>query len=112
MRSSSDGSVHTCNMKSPRAASAPRAQRCSQPAQPDRRAEESLRIDGVAIDARLVVQVRAGRAPGGADLADHLADTDGLSLRDIDRRQMAVARRKPIAVIDLDHLAVAAAPAG
>ena len=30
----------------------------------------------------------------------------------VDLRQMAITGRKPVAVIDLDHLAVAAAPAG
>src|SRR5262245_31735312 len=86
--------------------------RGSQPAQADRGAQEALRIDGVAVDARLVVQVRAGRAPGGAHLADDLADADGLSFRNVDDRQMAVARRQSVAVIDPDHLAVAAAPSG
>ena len=74
--------------------------------------EEFLRIDRFAVDARLVVQMRAGRAAGRAELADHLADADLVADRDVDLRQMAVAGRKPVAVIDLDHLAVAAAPAG
>jgi len=32
--------------------------------EPDARAQEFLRVDRVAVDARLVVQVRAGGAPG------------------------------------------------
>src|SRR5580693_682346 len=58
------------------------------------------------------MQMRAGRAPGRADPTDHLADANALADTNVDFRQMAVAGGKSVAVIDLDHLAVAAAPAG
>ena len=45
-------------------------------AEPQAGAQEFLRIDRVAVDARLVVQMRAGRAAGRADPADDLADPD------------------------------------
>src|SRR5689334_6787253 len=80
-------------------------------AEPDARAQKFLRIDRVAVDARLVVQMRPGRASGGADPADDLPDADRLTDLDVDLRQMRVARGKAVAVIDLDHLAVAAVPA-
>src|SRR5438309_7314803 len=73
-------------------------------------AEEFLRIDGVAVDAGLVVQMRAGRAAGGADLADHLAGPHALADGDVDRREMAVAGDETVTVVDLDHLAIAALP--
>src|SRR5215475_74815 len=99
----------------------PKALRCawrrlvrsgSEAADPDGGTQEFLRIDRVAVDAGLVVQVRAGGAPGRADLADDLADAHALALADVDGGEMAVARRQAVAVIDFHHLAVAAAPAG
>src|SRR5262249_32004310 len=65
---------------------------------------------GIAVDARLVVQVRTGGASGGPDAADDLADADALSFRHVDRGEMAITCRQAVAVIDLNHLAVAAAP--
>src|SRR5215510_13248617 len=86
--------------------------RGSEAAEPDGGAQEFLRVDRVAVDAGLVVQVRAGGAPGRADLADDLADAHVLALADVDGGEMAVARRQAVAVIDFHHFAVAAAPAG
>src|SRR5262249_41862701 len=80
-------------------------------AHPNAGAQELLRIDGVAADARLVVDVRTGRAAGGAEPADDLSDPDVLSNGDVDFRQMSVAGRQPVAMIDLDQLAIAAVPA-
>src|SRR6266852_6072486 len=79
-------------------------------AHPDARAQEFLRVDRVAVDARLVVQVRSGRAAGRAEPADNLADLDVLADGDVDLGEMAVACRQTVAVIDLDQLAVAAVP--
>src|SRR5262245_15422796 len=56
--------------------------------------------------------MRAGGTAGGADLADHLADLHDIADLDVARRQMAVAGGQPVAVVDLDHAAVAALPAG
>src|ERR1700722_20506783 len=58
------------------------------------------------------MQMRAGGAPGRADPADPLPDANALADANVDLRQMTVAGGKAVAVIDLDHLAVAAAPAG
>src|ERR1051325_7693225 len=58
------------------------------------------------------MQMWSGRASGRSNAADDLADLDLLADLNLDLRQVAVARRKSVAVVDLDHLAVAAAPAG
>src|SRR5437879_4551811 len=58
------------------------------------------------------MQMRTGRAAGGADLADGLADRDALADLDVDLRHMTVAGRKSVAMVDFDHVAVAAIPAG
>src|SRR5579864_7535214 len=58
------------------------------------------------------MQMRAGRAPGRTHAADDLADADLVADVDVDLRKVAVAGREAFPVIDLDHLAVAAAPAG
>src|SRR5262245_13238978 len=70
--------------------------------------QELLRIDRVAVDARLIVQMRPGRAAGRADLADGLTHSDLLADLHVDFGQMAVARRKAVAVVDFDQIAVAA----
>src|SRR5690242_12099130 len=55
--------------------------------------------------------MRAGRAASRADLADHLTDLDDVADLHVDLREMAVARGQPVAMVDLDHAAIAAAPA-
>src|SRR5436190_21650770 len=56
--------------------------------------------------------VRAGGAAGRADLADHLADLDDVADLDVDRGEMAVAGGEAVAMVDLDHAAITALPAG
>src|SRR5262245_64069756 len=75
------------------------------------RAQEFLRVGRLAFEPRFVVQVRSRRAPGRTDLADDLSGLDGLADANGDRRQVTVAGRQSVAVIDVDHAAVAAAPA-
>src|SRR5262249_18699108 len=60
---------------------------------------------------RFIMQVRSGRAAGRSDLADHLSDPDGVADLHVDLREMAVAGGEPVAMVDLDHAAVTAAPA-
>src|SRR6478609_9364636 len=74
-------------------------------------AQEFLGIDGFAVDPRFIVQMRSGGAAGRADFTDHLADLHAIADLDVDLRKMAVAGGKPVAMVDLDHAAVAAAPA-
>src|SRR6266850_2071882 len=81
-------------------------------AHPNAGAQKLVRIDRVAVDAGLVMQMGACRASGRAEAADDLADLDVLADRDVDLGQMAVTRHHPVAVVDLDHPAVAAVPAG
>src|SRR5690349_17002135 len=42
--------------------------------QTDARAQKLLRIDGFAVDAGFIMQMRTGGATGRSDFADHLAD--------------------------------------
>src|SRR5262245_456708 len=82
--------------------------RCSiQRAELGARAQETLRINRLAVDARLVVQMRSGGAAGGADFADDLAGLDRVTDLGVDAREVAIARRHAVAVVDLDHLAIA-----
>src|SRR6266702_400941 len=81
-------------------------------AKPRARVQKFLRVDRLAVDAGLVMQVRTGRAAGGADLAQHLADRHRLPDPDVDRGKMSIAGGEAVAVVELDHLAVAATPAG
>src|SRR5262249_46839542 len=50
------------------------------------------------------------RATGRAHASDYLAGAHALAFLDVDRGKVAVAGREPVAMVDLDHLAVAAAP--
>src|SRR5215207_3696966 len=52
-------------------------------------AQEFLRIDRVAIDACLVVQVWTGGTTGGSNCADHLADANDVADLDADFGQVA-----------------------
>src|SRR5882724_548005 len=52
--------------------------------------------------------MRTGRAPGRADAPDRIAGLDHLSFRNLDRREVTVTGREPIAVIDFNHQPVAA----
>ena len=75
-------------------------------------AQNLVRIDRLAVDARLVMEMRARGAAGRAETAHALAGLELVAHLDVDLRQMAIACREPIAVVDLDHPAIAAAPAG
>src|SRR4051794_29952211 len=69
-------------------------------------------VDHAAVDARLEVQVRAGRVPGAADGADRVALADRRADVDVDARLMPVAGRQRRRVLDARVVAVAAGPAG
>ena len=69
-------------------------------------------VDRVVVQTDLVVEVRAGRAAGGADEAEELAAGYVVAHLDVDVREVAVAAGKAVTVVDLDHVAVAALPAG
>src|ERR1700751_3523562 len=56
--------------------------------------------------------MRAGGPPGRSDLADDLADAHRLPDLHVDLRQMPVAGGQPVAVVDLDQIAVPAVAAG
>src|SRR5262245_5601826 len=58
------------------------------------------------------MQMRAGWAAGRADLADDLAGLLGIADLAVHAGKVAVAGREAVAVVDVDHLAVAALPAG
>src|SRR3954469_4690129 len=73
--------------------------------------EVPQRIDRVAVDSHLEVEVRPGGVAGGADVADYLALGDLLAAADGDARLVAVCRRDPAAVVDHREVAVALHPA-
>src|SRR3546814_12130255 len=56
--------------------------------------------------------MRAGRKPGRADIADHLAAADMLAALHRDAAHMAIAGAKAAAVIELHIIAEAAGAAG
>src|SRR5436190_5908457 len=60
--------------------------------EPGARAQEFLRIDWLAFEPRLVVQVRTGRATGRTDLAQDLPAFDRLADTNVDRGEVTVAR--------------------
>src|SRR5690606_37890345 len=64
--------------------------------------DEAHRIDGLAIHPHLVVQMRAGRAAGRADAADHVPLAERVADGDADLGHVAVACRDAVAVVDLD----------
>ena len=70
--------------------------------------QELQRVDQLAVGENFVVQVRAGRAAGRADVADDVAALDVLARLDVERAQMAVARRQAEAVLEDDQVAVVA----
>ncbi len=74
--------------------------------------QELHRVDRLAAHARLVVQMWPGGAASGPGAADDLADLDGLPDVHVDRREMPIAGGEAVAVVDLDHAAIAAAPPG
>src|SRR5262249_8438215 len=57
--------------------------------------EEFLRVDGFAFDPNLIVQMRSGRPPSRAELADDAACAHGLADPDIDLREMTIAAAAP-----------------
>ncbi len=58
------------------------------------------------------MQVRTGRAPGRADIANHVALVDLLAFADVECRKVAVAGFHVAAVLELDEVAVAAEALG
>ena len=70
-------------------------------------------LTGAAVDADFIVEVVAGRAAGRAHAADLLAAGDVIAGLNQHRRHVAVAGGDAAAVVEFDHVAVAAAvPAG
>src|SRR5262249_51567913 len=74
--------------------------------------QEAFGIDGFTRDARFIVEMRTRRASRGTYPADDLADLDDLSDADLDLREVAIAGRQSVPVIDFHHVAIAAAPFG
>src|SRR5712691_449586 len=69
-----------------------------------------LWIHGLIVDAHFVMQVRAGRTTGRAHQPDGLSAHHRVANANVDPGQVAIARRQPIAMIDIDDVAVAALP--
>src|SRR5579863_3724493 len=72
--------------------------------------EAGCRVYGFSINSYFKMQVWPGRGAGRADGADGLSPLDALAVRDVDRREVPVARRIAAAVIDQDVVSVAPVP--
>ena len=71
-----------------------------------RRPDISNGVGWLVVFAYLVMNVRAGRTPCAARVADLIATFDPLSGFNSDPRQVAVARRDSVAVVKDDEIAV------
>lgn len=74
--------------------------------------KKTARIDRAIVDAQFVMEMRAGRASGRADVTDNLSAINLIADLSIYFRKMSVTRRQTVAVVDLDHVSVTALPAG
>ena len=72
--------------------------------------EKLHRIHTASVDPRFQMQVTACHPPGMSDIADNLPRLYLLTGRHADGRTVGVQRFQPAAVVDLDVVAVAAAP--
>src|SRR5258708_32921951 len=70
------------------------------------------RIDRVVVQTNFVVKVWAGGAAGRSDVGDDVAAFDMLAGLSRVRREMPVACRVPVAVGDIDDVAVSVGPLG
>src|SRR3989442_8003435 len=68
--------------------------------------EVGARVDGLAADQDLVVEVGAGRAAGVAGPGDEAAALDALAGLDVEAREVAVERAHVLAVVEDDRGAV------
>src|SRR5580704_807066 len=73
---------------------------------------ETEGVLGAAVDPHFIVQVRAGGTSGGAHGADLLTEHHMLADLDGDGREVGIAGLEPMAMVDLDRIAVARAHAG
>jgi len=69
--------------------------------------QEAARVDGLAMDPHLEVEVRSGSPAGHANVSDHLALLDVLAGRYAHSAQVSVVGRDPTAVVESDLVAVA-----
>src|SRR5688572_13911211 len=74
--------------------------------------EEAEGVGELAVHEHFVMKVWAGRAAGGADVADDFAAANGLARGDHEARHMAVACRQAEPVVDHDHVSVVAVESG
>src|SRR5678815_4912947 len=71
--------------------------------------QEGARIDRLAVQSHLEMQMRPGRAAGAADDPDQLAGRDRLPGMGAEAGHVGVARQQAVAMVDLDAIAVAGA---
>ncbi len=71
-----------------------------------------VRIDGGIVNADLVVQVRAGAVPGGADVAKDVSAADILSCRDRKPGKMGIKGLNAVAMVDNHFASVSVAHSG
>src|SRR5262245_42392649 len=61
--------------------------------------QEWARVDGLAMEANLEMQMRTGGTAGAADGSDHLASRDGLADPRAERGHVGVTRMQAIAMV-------------
>ncbi len=74
--------------------------------------EIGARIDRFTGNPHFIMQVRAGRTAGGADIADQIALVHGVAGMDRETGKVAIAGLQFAAMFDLDVVAVAGEPVG
>src|SRR5436189_4945905 len=75
------------------------------------RRKKASRVDRLFAEPQLKVKMGAGRTPGRSDITDQLSARDRLADLDLDPREVSIACEQAIAMIDLDHISIAAFPA-
>src|ERR1700694_2580577 len=67
-------------------------------------------IHGLVVDAHFVMQVRPRRTTGRAHQPDSLSARYRVANANFDLRQVAITSRQPVAMVDIDDVAVTALP--
>src|SRR4051812_29124125 len=70
------------------------------------------RVDRLVVDPEFKVQVRTGGPAGGTDVSQNCASGDRFADLGLYLGEMAIAAGQPVAMVYLDHVAIAAGHAG
>lgn len=73
--------------------------------------QKAGRVDGIAVDTDLEVQVCAGGAAGGTHVGDGVSAQNRRTSAHAKAREVSIAGKDAMAVVDLHHIAIALPPA-